>query len=383
MASADPGSVPTPSPSFDPTTSPSATAAAPGGGTALCLSGGGYRAMLFHVGTVCRLNHAGWLRKLTRVSSVSGGSITAATLGMLWQRLDFDGNGNGIVQNLDLFVNAVRAVAGRTIDEGSVLGGLLLPGSIGERVTGAYDRHVFHGATLGDLPDEKPGVAPRFVINATNVQSGAVFRFSKPYVGDYRIGRSHHPGLPLAVAVAASSAFPPVLSPIKIEWDGPPFEPDRGSDLNAAPYTTDLVLTDGGVYDNMGLETVWKSHRTVLISDAGLKMSAEPEPRGDWAQHSLRVLDLIDNQVRSLRRREGAYWGVRTDLADYGLPDPMPAPFARTSQLAAVKTRLKRLDDETQERLINWGYAACDAAMRRYVEPTLKRPPSFLFARGV
>ncbi len=65
MADTNPGAGP--APRFDPTTN--AAAPAPADGTALCLSGGGYRAMLFHVGTICRLNHAGWLRKLTRVSS--------------------------------------------------------------------------------------------------------------------------------------------------------------------------------------------------------------------------------------------------------------------------------------------------------------------------
>src|SRR6266508_165351 len=47
----------------------------PGGG--LCLSGGGYRAMVFHAGVLWRLNQAGYVRKLDRISSVSGGSITA------------------------------------------------------------------------------------------------------------------------------------------------------------------------------------------------------------------------------------------------------------------------------------------------------------------
>src|SRR5262245_28221555 len=46
-------------------------------GIALCLSGGGYRAMLFHLGALWRLNEAGLLSQLKRISSVSGGSITA------------------------------------------------------------------------------------------------------------------------------------------------------------------------------------------------------------------------------------------------------------------------------------------------------------------
>ena len=44
---------------------------------ALCLSGGGYRAMLFHLGALWRLNELGYLKKLARISSVSGGSITS------------------------------------------------------------------------------------------------------------------------------------------------------------------------------------------------------------------------------------------------------------------------------------------------------------------
>jgi NTE family protein len=56
-------------------------------GIALCLSGGGYRAMLFHVGALWRLNELGLLPRLDRVSSVSGGSITAATLGRRWGKL--------------------------------------------------------------------------------------------------------------------------------------------------------------------------------------------------------------------------------------------------------------------------------------------------------
>ena len=64
-----------------------------------------------------------------------------------------------------------RAFAGVTIDAESVILGALLPGSVGDRIAKAYDEHLFHGKTLQDMPDE-----PRFVINATNVQSGALWR---------------------------------------------------------------------------------------------------------------------------------------------------------------------------------------------------------------
>ena len=147
-----------------------------------------------------------------------------------------------------------------------------------------------------------------------------------------------------------------------------------------------MVLSDGGVYDNLGLETAWKRHQTVLVSDAGGKTQEEEEPETDWPRHSYRVLNLIDNQVRSLRRRQvidpfisgtrkGAYWGIRTDIADYGLPDALNCPLDRTTQLAELPTRLKRLDSTTQERLINWGYAVCDAALRKHLDLELKPKP--------
>jgi NTE family protein len=267
-------------------------------GTALCLSGGGYRAMVFHVGALWRLNELGYLPKLVRVSSVSGGSITAALLGPKWSSLGFDSQGVG--QNfVPDVVDPIRHLAGKTIDRGSIIGGILTPGSIAEKVMKAYRKHIFGDHTLQHLPDR-----PRFVINATNVQSGALWRFMKPYMRDYRVGEVRQPDLELAIAVAASSAFPPFLSPVELELKESDFTSNSGQDLQYPPFTTDVILTDGGVYDNLGLETAWKRYDTILVSDAGGKMQPEEEPKTDWARHSYRVLKVVDNQVRSLRKRQ-------------------------------------------------------------------------------
>src|SRR5215218_5585005 len=95
-------------------------------GIALCLSGGGYRAMLFHVGALWRLNQLGFLPKLDRVSSVSGGSITAATLGRHWGRLQF--GDDGVAREFGAQVVApVRRLASKTIDRSSIIGGILQP----------------------------------------------------------------------------------------------------------------------------------------------------------------------------------------------------------------------------------------------------------------
>src|SRR5205823_12549906 len=89
-------------------------------GIALCLSGGGYRAMLFHVGALTRLNELGYLPKIDRVSSVSGGSITAGVLGKQWRHLRF--NGVGSAENFnELVTEPLRRIAGKTIDLPSIL----------------------------------------------------------------------------------------------------------------------------------------------------------------------------------------------------------------------------------------------------------------------
>lgn len=353
-------------------------------GIALCLSGGGYRAMLFHVGSLWRLNEIGFLPRLARISSVSGGSITAGVLGMKWGRLAF---ANGISPVFDAeIVQPIRRMAGNTIDQGAILGGVFLPGSISDRVVAAYNRHLFDGATLQILPAD-----PRFVINATSVQTGALVRFSRPYIADYRIGQLPNPDIELAVAVAASSAFPPVLSPLRLELDPAKWDPPSGDpseDLHREPFLSKMVLTDGGVYDNLGLETAWKRYKTILVSNGGGKMQAEEEPKTDFARHALRVNDIIDNQVRSLRarqvigafhrrEREGTYWGIRTDIGDYQVQGCLACDFAKTTTLANTPTRLKRMDDVLQERLINWGYAVCDAAMRKHVAPGAPQPANF------
>jgi NTE family protein len=356
-------------------------------GTALCLSGGGYRAMLFHLGALWRLYEVGLLRSIERISSVSGGSITAAVLGLNWPKLSFD---PGKIQTdfVSLVVGPIRELAGETIDESATLAGLLSPGRVSDKIATAYDERLFRGATLQDLPDR-----PRFVLNATNVQSGALWRFMKPYMRDYRVGEVKQPDILLARAVAASSAFPPVLSPVELRLDPDKFTPNSGRDLQRKPFTSRVFLTDGGVYDNLGLETAWKAYDTVLVSDGGGKIGPEEEPKSDWAQHSYRVLNLVDNQVRSLRKRQliesykalptdanfrqGAYWGIRTDIRDYNLANILACPLERTMELAETPTRLKRLDDERQERLINWGYAVCDAALRAHVDPSLQRADQF------
>ena len=360
--------------------------APPRPGMGLCLSGGGYRAMLFHLGAIWRLNELGLLRKLARISSVSGGSITAGILGLKWKSLTFDGVNTAT--NLEpVIVQPIRNLADTTIDEGSIIKGILLPReTVADEIAAEYRKHLFGNATLQDLPSDAEG--PRFVINATNVQTKVLWRFSKPFMGDYRVGLIRNPTVELAVAVGASSAFPPFLSPVELKLRPSDFDPATKGDLQFEPYTSDVILTDGGVYDNLGLETVWKTYETIFVSDGGGATADDPKPKRDWLEHAYRVVNLLDNQVGSLRKRQvigsyqmklrkGTYWGMRTDILNYKLPTAMPCPFNQTLALANTATRLKRLDGVLQERIINWGYAVTDAAIRTHVDPTATIPPGF------
>jgi NTE family protein len=352
-------------------------------GVALCLSGGGYRAMLFHAGVLWRLNEAGWLRRLDSVSSVSGGAITAGALGHAWPYLSF--NQRGVAPDFaSLVVAPLRALAARTIDRRAILAGALIPGvSAGHRLAAAYRRHLLGRATLSELPNR-----PRFVFNATNVASGALARFSKRYLADWRVGRIEKPELELAAVIACSSAFPPLLSPYHLSLRDQSWVTEEGNDLTGPEYRDRWLLSDGGVYDNLGLESAWKRHRTLIVSDAGGQMPPQPRPASDWGRHLLRTLGVVDNQVRALRARqtitgfqrgdrEGFYIGIRGDIARYHVRDPLPAPSERTQQLARIRTRLARLAPLVQERLINWGYAVCDAGFRRRLEPSTRPPTQF------
>ena len=364
---------------------PGETKKTPETGTALCLSGGGYRAMLFHTGVLWRLNEAGLLAKLNQVSSVSGGSITAAALAIAWPQLSFDSAGcaSGFAE---LVAQPLLRLAEESIDERSVVMGGVSPfDSIADHVAREYRKHLMGNVALADLPAE-----PSFVFNATNLETGDLFRFTKNYIADWRLGQADPGAIDLATAVACSSAFPPVLSPFKLglrdaNWQSPDGDDaDSGLDPDEPPltdpgYRREITLSDGGVYDNLGLETAWKSNFNVYVSDAGGQLAPDPDPPADWARQMLRVLKVIDNQVRSLRKlqvigslesgaRKGLYIGIRSDPASYQIADVIPVAPAVRKALAKLSTRLAPPGGNNAERLINWGYALCDTGVRAHVD---------------
>jgi NTE family protein len=367
--------------------------------TGLALSGGGFRATLFHIGSLWRLNEFGLLRKLKRISSVSGGSITSAVLALNWAKLDF--KARDVATNFEEWVvQPLRTFCSRDIDKRAIAGALWPGQSAWNRLREAYDEFLFKGATLRDLPD-----SPRFIFNSANLRTGRNFRFTREYMGDYRIGLINTadvttPGNLLSMAVAASSGFPPIFSPVEFTTDPSKWQKVEGADLACdAEYCKTLTLADGGVYDNLGLEPIWKRCRKVLISNAGKPFEYNADMGSLFVvadiRLMLRVLDVTMDQVQGLRlrdlvdryqrkEREGAYWGLNTDIGRYVptggplVPPTLPVSPQARDALASMRTRLNQFKPEEQERLINWGYAVCDAAMRCYggcpAEPAAKWP---------
>jgi len=356
--------------------------------TGLALSGGGFRAALFHLGSLWRLNELGWLKRLAEVTSVSGGSITGGYLGSRWKYLKFESN--GVATNfVDELARPLQDFCSHTIDVGSVVAGLISPFRHPiELIASHYRKGLFGESTIQDLPSDKEG--PRFTIYATSLQTGVSVRFSHTEIAEYHLGRIELPHIQLATAVAASCALPPILCPVILklnpdDWKG--WENNEKGDLfENEKLRSTMFLADGGVYDNLGLERIWDRYETVLVSDAGAPFSIVAGSlwfRFSQLFRAKRAIDIVTEQTRALRKRwlindfkagitRGTYWGIATDICDYkleanGYPPPLIKDSEYTRALCRIRTRLNRFSDEEQERLINWGYALADAAMRRHV----------------
>ena len=118
---------------------------------------------------------------------------------------------------------------------------------------------------------------------------------------------------------------------MRLEVDANGYSQEGRGPLFKAPFTTDVVLSDGGVYDNLGLEPVWRDHETVLVSDAA--PSFKPDPDVGWLWGALRQGVILLEQATEVRKRwlvsnfiadelKGAYWGIASRPESYELDTP-------------------------------------------------------------
>jgi NTE family protein len=352
-------------------------------GIGLCLSGGGFRAVLFHLGALIRLNELGLLPQINRVASVSGGSIAAGALAVGWHNLAF--GPNGVAANLvEVVAQPLLKLTRMHIDIPAIALGFV-PFVHSSRIAAwAYDRVLFQGKTLQDLP-----TSPRFSFTATSLQSGTLWRFSRDYAADWRVGRWDKPELSLALVVSASASFPPYLSPAYINVPPGAIVAQPGADLFGEAYTRQLCLTDGGIYDNLGLEPVWKRYRTILVSDGGAMMPPAPTPRTGWLSQAMRSMNIGLQQGINMRRRvllglqltgerEVAYWGIAEPVESYGRTNRLRFSAADTRRAATVPTRLTKYPAEIRGLILRAGYAHADASLQASkISLSVIREPSF------
>jgi NTE family protein len=346
-------------------------------GSALCLSGGGYRAALFHLGAARRLFELGILANLNAVSSVSGGSIFAAFLAMKLQQ-----NGGKIVDYSKDIADPFRALVKIDIRTTPALK-RLLPwewfngGAQSQALQEEYEKHLCPGKKLKDLP-----VQPRFHFCATDMSFGVNWIFTRDKVGNYQAGYMQPPDsgeIPLAQAVAASSCFPPVFKPMPMALDPDKFslrgKMDPGDERNACIRS--IALTDGGVYDNMGLEPVWKSCQTLLVSDGGKPFQFTKH--ADTPHQLLRFTDIQGNQAEAVRKRwlidsyvrkiyDGSYWGIKSCVENYELDNAVGYSEKLADEvISEIRTDMDAFSDPEICVLETHGYTLADAAVRKHV----------------
>jgi predicted acylesterase/phospholipase RssA/molybdopterin/thiamine biosynthesis adenylyltransferase len=213
----------------------------------LALSGGGSRAIAFHLGCLRNLHDRGVLDRVRVISGVSGGSVMTA----LWAYADDD---------FDAFDDRVQELLRRGLARGVARRALLSPRApqalvsslaaatrMGPRRVSRTDvlRDVLAERVCGDL---RMGDARRgnidVVINACDLRTGSAFRFGSVESGTWRYGTITGNEVDVATAVAASAAYPVLLPALDRSWE---FERRDG-----AREVRRVVLTDGGVFDNLG-----------------------------------------------------------------------------------------------------------------------------------
>jgi NTE family protein len=250
-----------------------------------------------------------------------------------------------------------------------------------------YER--LYQSRLSDLPAPGPNV-PRFVFCATNVRTGACWHFHggpKARMGDFYVGYCGTGRVRVSDAVAASSAFPPGFSAFRLRLPkdiafsrGDPWGEERvvsakRGDQDHGPVERPVLLTDGGVYDNLAVEPVWKKYKTLLVSDAGRPFESVPESRQAIITRLRRVTDISMEQVAAVRKRwlvadfedkkrAGAIWTLNTLLEDFKLTDSCGYGPDVRKLVHRVRTDFDAFTEGEIACLENHGYSLADAALR-------------------
>ena len=277
----------------------------------LALSGGGFRATLYHLGLVRFLRDSGILPQVTHITSVSGGSIMAAHLALNWSQ--YNGSMSDFDQAAAQLLAFVRMNVRNRIVRRFPLGLLL---RWPRRLLGLSNRHLtrtgwlenqyktllFGDKSLFELPEW-----PQLHILTTNLSEGCLCSFNRDglWMVKQKASGSEIDHLlvglaTVAMAVTASSAFPGFFPPLEL----------TGRDVGARGGEFGRqAFTDGGVFDNLGvrmfrwLTPLLEGERAldgVLVSDVGKRIEVQTAQRGGLIRAALRSSDILMDRVWQL-----------------------------------------------------------------------------------
>ena len=340
---------------------------------ALCLSGGGYRAALFHLGGLRRLDELGVLSQVDTIASVSGGSLLSAQIaGHLVANPGAWGAPGGRVAGFDAIERTMLTLAQRDIRTRAALGRFQ---SLRNLTKQNPQMDVLTkelsvgpvGAPLATLP-----ARPRFIFCSTDLVYRVLWTFDTGTgeMGDDKAGHAPLGDWTIARAAAASCCLPLIFKTLRIDV------PLRGGAPDCGPHDGPIDIVDGGFFDDLGIDAVKSDHRTLLISDGGPGFKPQPRmPHFVW--RGLRAAITLIEQASDVRKRwflerlqhgsaEGAYWGVRSVGTDYdATPKAEPYPDKLIQCLIFfVRDDLNVFTPGECSVLQNHGYLMADLAIR-------------------
>ncbi len=232
---------------------------------ALTMSGGGYRAAAYSLGTLSylnalELNNETLLKQVKAISTVSGGSITGLSYAQSVKRGESFGT---------YFNRVFRFLTEEDlVNEG--ISNFVSPDSKNSLIEGfarVYTEKLFDNGTFESVLPEKDEDGEydthlEFTcINATEFNTGTPFRFiaQRPgflhRIGNfyYKLDRDLIKPMPLGIPLAASSCFPGGFEPISIDL-GPYVKP--ASPIHRYERNKTVSLMDGGIVDNQGINSI-------------------------------------------------------------------------------------------------------------------------------
>src|SRR6516165_11770754 len=343
----------------------------------LALSGGGFRASLYHLGLVRFLRDAGILSQVSHITSVSGGSIFAAHLVLNWDRYngspeDFEAAASELIAFVQLDVrNRILRRFPFTLPLrwlGRLLGRPTRKLSRTGLLEYHYEKFLYGDKSLFELPEQ-----PRLHILATSLSEGCLCAFGRDGLlmmrrraeGVYRADQIQVGLATVAMAVTASSAFPGFFPPLEL----------RGIDVGAVQGEFGRhAYTDGGVFDNLGVRMFRfleddSAPKTTLVSDVGKSIEVQgPRRAGGLIRTALRATGILMDRVWQLesetfRGTPGFVFAPITDVVWPHTDPTAPHPVIQR-QLANIRTDLDYFSDLEISGLVQHGYCVARKACR-------------------